>query len=92
MVIFNIYGVQMAVTPIRLTRVTFFLCVCVCVLHVVSCQMFTFVRKFIISRSVFNLQSGHQYTVEMAMFNVKRAITPEVWKIRVMIRVMYVIS
>ena len=29
---------------------------------------------------VFNLQSRHEYTVEMAMFNVQRAITPKVGK------------
>ena len=27
---------------------------------------------------VFNLQRGHEYMVEMAMFNVQRAITPKV--------------
>ena len=30
--------------------------------------------------TVFNLQSGHKYIVEMAMFNVQRAITPKVGK------------
>ena len=50
------------------------------VLHVVL-YGFTFVRNFIIiSRTVFNLQSGHIYMVEMAMFNVQRAITPKVGK------------
>ena len=33
-----------------------------------------------ISQMVFNLQSGHEYMVEMAMFNVQRAITPKVGK------------
>ena len=28
----------------------------------------------------FNLQSGHEYLVEMAMFNVQRAINPKVGK------------
>ena len=28
----------------------------------------------------FNLQSGHEYMEEMAMFNVQRAITPKVGK------------
>ena len=38
-----------------------------------------FVRNFIIiSQMVFNLQGRHKYTVEMAMFNVQRAITPKV--------------
>ena len=39
-------------------------------------------RSFIkISSSVFNLQqSGHEYMVEMAMFNVNRTITPKVDK------------
>ena len=31
-------------------------------------------------QTVFNLQSGHEYTLEMAMFNVHRAITPKVGK------------
>ena len=31
-----------------------------------------------ISQTVFNLQSGHKYMVEMAMFKVQRAITPKV--------------
>ena len=30
--------------------------------------------------TVFNLQSGHKYTVEMAMFNVQREIFPKVGK------------
>ena len=33
-----------------------------------------------IFQMVFNLQSGHEYMVEMAMFNVQRAITPKVGK------------
>ena len=33
-----------------------------------------------ISGMVFNLQSGHEYMVEMAMLNVQRAITPKVGK------------
>ena len=33
-----------------------------------------------ISRTIFYLQSGHKYIVEMAMFNVQRAITPKVGK------------
>ena len=42
---------------------------------------FTFVCSFLkISRVVFNLQSGHEHIVEMAMFNVQRAITPKVGK------------
>ena len=36
-------------------------------------------RNFIIiSSTAFNLQSGQEYMVEMAMFNVQRAITSEV--------------
>ena len=31
-----------------------------------------------ISQTVFNLQSGHEYMMEMAMFNVQRVITPKV--------------
>ena len=35
-------------------------------------------RNFIIiSQTVFNLQSGHEYMAEMAMFHVRRAITPK---------------
>ena len=34
----------------------------------------------IVSQTVFNLESGHKYMVEMAMFNVQRAITPKVGK------------
>ena len=30
------------------------------------------------SKTVFNLQSGHKYMVEMAMFNVQREISPKV--------------
>ena len=33
-----------------------------------------------ISQMVFNLLSVHKYMVEMAMFNVQRAITPKVGK------------
>ena len=33
-----------------------------------------------ISQNVFNLQCGHQYMVEIAMFNVQRAIIPNVGK------------
>ena len=41
----------------------------------------TFLRKFMkISQTVFTLQSRHKYMVEMAMFNVQRAITPKVGK------------
>ena len=57
----------------RLTRNSF------CVLHIVS-WYFTFVRNFIIIPQVFNLQSRHQYMVEMALFNVSRAISPKVGK------------
>ena len=31
-----------------------------------------------ISQTVFNLQSGHKYMVEKAVFNVQRVITPKV--------------
>ena len=33
-----------------------------------------------ISQTVFNLQSGHEYMVELALLNVQRAITPKVGK------------
>ena len=49
-------------------------------MHVVS-LCFTFVCKFYeISGTVFNSQSGHKYTVEMAIFNiyyVQKAETPK---------------
>ena len=52
-----------------------------CVLHIIS-WCFTLVRSFIkISGTVFNLQSGHEYMVEMAIFNVQRAITLNVGKL-----------
>ena len=45
-------------------------------------------RSFIkICGTVFNLQSGYEYLVEMAMFNVQRAINPKVGKPEV--RIMY---
>ena len=31
-----------------------------------------------VSQTVFTLQNGHKYMVEIAMFNVQRAITPKV--------------
>ena len=33
-----------------------------------------------ISKTVFNLQSGHKYMVEMALFNIQREIAPKVDK------------
>ena len=56
----------------RLTRVTLF----------VFCTLSHYIfRSFIkIFGMVFNLQSWHKYMVEMAMFNVQRAITPKVGK------------
>ena len=33
-----------------------------------------------ISKTAVNLQSGHKYLVEMAMFNVQRKISPQVSK------------
>ena len=51
-----------------------------CVLQVVS-WCFTFVRNFtIIAQTVFNLQSRHEYMIEIAMSNVQRAITPKAGK------------
>ena len=75
MAIFNIYYVESAATPkVVYPELQF------CVLQVVL-NCFTFVRNYIkISRTVFNLQSGHEYMVEMAMFNVQRIITPKVGK------------
>ena len=35
-------------------------------------------RLYEISQTVFNLQSGHEYMVEMTLLNVQRAITPKV--------------
>ena len=52
-----------------------------CVLHIVS-WCFTFVWSFIkVSEMVSNLQSWHEYMVEMVIFNiyyVQRVVTPEV--------------
>ena len=62
----------------RLTRKRFFF-LCVCVLHIVS-WCFTIVSFNKISGTVFKLQSGHKYMVEIAMFNIQRAITPKVGK------------
>ena len=46
-------------------------------MHVVS-RCFAFVRNFIIiSRTVFNFQSGHEYRVELTVFDSQRAITPK---------------
>ena len=70
MAIFNIFYVQRAATPkVSYPELLF------CILHVVS-RCFTFVRNCIIMfRTVFNLQSGHEYMIEMVMFNFQRAIT-----------------
>ena len=35
-------------------------------------------RLYEISQTVFNLQSGHEYMVEMTLLNVQRTITPKV--------------
>ena len=43
-----------------------------------------------ISQTVFNLQSGHEYMVEMVMFNIQRAITRR--ETRVMVLVFYTLS
>ena len=46
-----------------------------CVLHVIS-WCFIVVLSFVkISQTVSKLRSGHEYMVEMAMFNVQRVIT-----------------
>ena len=45
-----------------------------------------------ISRTVFNLHSGHEYILEMAMFNVQRAITPKVDDQRYGSSVLHVVS
>ena len=55
----------------RLTRVTV----------LVFCTSSHDVKSFIkISGTVFFLQDGHEYMIEMAMLNVQRAITPKVNK------------
>ena len=33
-----------------------------------------------ISKTVYNLQNGHKYMIEMAMFNVQRKMSPKVGK------------
>ena len=51
-----------------------------CVLHILS-WCFTVVRNFKkISNTVFNLQSGHKFVVEL-VFNVQRAMTPKLLKL-----------
>ena len=50
-------------------------------------------RNFIIiSQMVYNLQCGHEYMVEMSMFNVQRAITPKVGKTEFSSCLLHVIS
>ena len=39
-----------------------------------------------ISQTVYNLQSGHEYMVEMAMFNVQKEITPKVGRTELQFR------
>ena len=65
---------QRAITP-KVTRVTVhvFCTSSRSALHL--CEVF-----LTISQSVFNLQSRHEYMVEMALFNVRRPITPKVGK------------
>ena len=65
---------QMAITP-KVTRVKVhvFCTSSHSALHL--CEVF-----LTISQSVFYLQSRHEYMVEMALFNVRRAITPKVGK------------
>ena len=43
-------------------------------------MLYICVRFHEIISNGFNLQSGHKYIVEMALFNVQRAITPKVGK------------
>ena len=75
MAIFSIYYIQRAATP-KVVNQSY----CSCVLHVFA-WCITFVRSFIkISGTVFKLQSGHRYIVEMVMFNVQRAKTSKVDK------------
>ena len=63
----------------RVTWVTYFV---FCMLfHGPGSWCYTFVRSCIkISWMVFNLQSGHEYIVQMGMFNHQRAITQKVGK------------
>ena len=73
MAIFNIYNVLCSKGHYSKGRLTSYGS---CVLHIVS-WCFTFVWNFTKwSQTVFNLKSGHEYMVEMAMFNVQRAILP----------------
>ena len=73
MVIFNIYYGKRVITP-KVGNQSYGSFV----LHILT-LCFTFERNFMkISHRVFNLQSGHKYMVEMAMFNVQRAMTAKV--------------
>ena len=52
------------------------MCSAPCLMVLYICEKY-FIKT---SHRVFNLKSGHEYMVEMAMFNVQRAITPKVGK------------
>ena len=43
--------------------------------------LYIFEKFYEKSQMVFNLQGGHKYMVEMAMFNIQRAITPKIGKL-----------
>ena len=44
--------------------------------------LYIYVKLYENISTVFNLQSGHENMVEMVIFNVKRAITPELGNLK----------
>ena len=82
MAIFKIHYVQRVATPKVGLPESRFLCFVHCLVVLYTCKKFH--EK---SGKVFNLHSGQEWRVEMAMFNVQRAITPKVSKTRVTVHV-----
>ena len=70
------FNVQRAITPNKGKPELLFISSACCLEVLYICVKF----PENISGTVFNLQSRHEYMVEMAMFTVQRAITPEVGK------------
>ena len=82
MAILNIYYVQRAATTKVGLPELWFLCSACCLMVLYIYEKF----HNNISKG-FNLQSEHEYLVEMAMFNVQRAITPKVGKSELQVHV-----
>ena len=75
MVEMAMFNVQRAITPNVGTPELRFLCYAHCLM-----MLYIYVKFRKISRTLSELWSGHEYMVEMAMFNVQRAIIPKVGK------------